>query len=69
VATEEQERIATEAHKDVELKKKKEEEERSGMSTPEKPKSIILTSPLNPGTPLNVISSNFSYSSLKDVRI
>jgi hypothetical protein len=49
-----------------EEKREKKEEERSGSSTPSSTKEIsILTSPMNPGTPLNVISSNFSYSSLK----
>jgi hypothetical protein len=58
-------KFPTEEPKFVELKKK-EEEERSGMPTPGSTKEMsILTYPLNQGTPSNVISSNFSYSTLK----
>jgi hypothetical protein len=43
-----------------------EEEERGGMSTPRETKAVlVLTSPLNSRTPLNMISSKLSYSSLK----
>jgi hypothetical protein len=66
VATKEHERIEVESHKAIYLKKKKEEEEISGMSTPVETKSMLfLTSPLNSGTPLNVIPSNFLYLSWK----
>jgi len=62
---EEEERVSKEAQKATELKNKNEEEERSVTSTPGSTKEVsLLTSPLDLGIVLNVISFYFFYLDL-----